>query len=68
MPEAASLSFHRAHMSHLMQLYGSLSQSVLHLNLSQANQPMGGVRANPFSKAWPTSHMRHTEVNEKKRA
>ena len=34
----------------LMQLWGSLAQSVLHLNRSQANQPMGGVVANPFSK------------------
>lgn len=34
-----------------MQLWGSFSQSVLHLNLSHASQPMGGVRANPFSSA-----------------
>ena len=33
-----------------MQLWGSLTQSVLHLNLSQASQPMGGVFARPFSR------------------
>ena len=36
---------------HLMQLCGSVSQSVLHRNLSQATQPMGGVLARPFSSA-----------------
>merc|ERR1719356_433200 len=33
---------------------GSFSQSVLHLNLSQANHPMGGVLASPFSSPTPT--------------
>lgn len=37
--------------SHLMQLSGSLSQSILHMNLSQCSQPMVGVRARPLSKA-----------------
>ena len=32
-----------------MQNSGSLSQSVLHLNLSQESQPMGGVVARPLS-------------------
>lgn len=34
-----------------MQLPGSLSQSILHMNLSQCSQPMVGVRARPLSKA-----------------
>ena len=34
----------------LMQLCGSFSQSVLHLNRSQASQPMGGVIARPLSR------------------
>lgn len=34
---------------YLIQLSGSFLQSVLHLNLSQASHPMGGVRARPFS-------------------
>lgn len=34
-----------------MQLSGSFLQSVLHLNLSHANHPIGGVSANPFSSA-----------------
>ena len=38
----------------LMQLWGSFSQSVLQRNLSQANQPMGGVRARPLSRAEPS--------------
>lgn len=33
-----------------MQLSGSFLQSVLHLNLSQASQPIGGVLASPFSR------------------
>lgn len=37
--------------SHLMQLSGSFLQSVLHLNLSQASHPMGGVFTRPFSRA-----------------
>ena len=32
-----------------MQLSGSFLQSVLHRNLSQANQPIGGALASPFS-------------------
>lgn len=35
-----------------MQLSGSFSQSVLHLNLSQLSQPIGGVRARPLSNAF----------------
>lgn len=35
--------------SHLIQFSGSPSQSVLHRNRSQDSQPIGGVRANPFS-------------------
>lgn len=38
-------------VSYLMQLSGSLSQSVLHMNLSQCSQPMVGVRASPLSRA-----------------
>lgn len=34
----------------LIQLSGSFTQSVLHLNRSHANQPMGGVLATPLSK------------------
>lgn len=37
--------------THLIQLSGSFLQSVLHLNLSQASQPIGGVLARPFSSA-----------------
>lgn len=33
-----------------MQLSGSLSQSVLHRNLSHDSQPIGGVFARPLSK------------------
>lgn len=33
-----------------MQLSGSFLQSVLHLNLSHANHPIGGVLAKPFSR------------------
>ena len=36
-------------ITHLMQLWGSLMQSVLHLNRSHASQPIGGVRASPLS-------------------
>lgn len=35
---------------HLMQLSGSLVQSVLHLNRSQVIHPIGGVRARPLSR------------------
>lgn len=34
-----------------MQLRGSAWQSTLQRNLSQDIQPMGGVRASPFSRA-----------------
>ena len=33
-----------------MQFSGSLSQFVLQRNLSQVNQPMGGVKASPLSR------------------
>ena len=33
-----------------MQCFGSFTQSMLHRNLSHANQPMGGVKANPLSR------------------
>lgn len=35
--------------AHLMQFWGSASQSMLHINLSQCNQPMVGVNARPLS-------------------
>lgn len=38
-------------VSYLMQLSGSLSQSVLHRNLSQCSQPIVGVSARPLSNA-----------------
>lgn len=38
-------------VSYLMQLWGSVSQSILHMNLSQCNQPMVGVSARPLSSA-----------------
>ena len=44
--------------THLMQLCGSLMQSVLHLKRSQASQPIGGVRASPLSRAWTPPHCR----------
>lgn len=37
--------------SYLMQLSGSRRQSVLHMNLSQCNQPMVGFSARPLSSA-----------------
>ena len=33
-----------------MQCFGSFTQSVLQRNLCHANQPMGGVNANPLSR------------------
>jgi hypothetical protein len=33
----------------VLMLSGSLTQSVLQRNLSHASQPIGGVRASPFS-------------------
>ena len=35
--------------SYLMQLLGSVSQSTLHMNLSQCSQPIVGVSASPLS-------------------
>lgn len=43
-----------------MQLSGSLSQSVLHRNLSHESQPIGGVKARPLfrdSTLWHSSKM-----------
>ena len=37
--------------ANLMQKSGSLTQSVLQRNLSQASHPMGGVLAKPLSRA-----------------
>lgn len=36
---------------YLMQLFGSVSQSMLHMNLSQCSQPMVGFSARPLSSA-----------------
>lgn len=36
-----------------MQFSGSFLQSMLHLNLSQASHPIGGVLASPLSKPSP---------------
>lgn len=44
---------------YLMQFSGSPSQSVLHRNRSHDSQPMGGVRASPFSRAEATCKARH---------
>lgn len=49
--------------SHLMQLSGSWSQSVLHMNLSQCNQPMVGVRARPLSRASAAGPIKKTRAN-----
>lgn len=38
-------------VSYLMQLLGSLPQSILHMNLSQCNQPIVGFSARPLSSA-----------------
>lgn len=38
-----------AELIHLMQFFGSSSQSTLQRKRSQASQPMGGVRRSPFS-------------------
>lgn len=45
-----------------MQLSGSFLQSVLHLNLSHANHPIGGVKANPLSNPdiFPNRHSTNT--------
>jgi len=37
-----------------MQLSGSLTQSITQRKRSHANQPIGGVRASPFSSAFDT--------------
>ena len=37
--------------TYLTQFLGSLSQSILHLNRSQINHPIGGVLARPLSNA-----------------
>lgn len=44
--------------TYLIQLSGSFLQSVLHLNRSQASQPMGGVKASPLSRPdiFPSRH------------
>lgn len=50
-----------------MQFSGSPSQSVLHLNLSHDNHPIGGVRAKPFSNAFVDAvNVRKTNPNDKK--
>lgn len=36
--------------THLMQLWGSVLQSILQRNLSHASQPIGGVLISPFSR------------------
>lgn len=48
---AASPPSGRSLVSYLMQLSGSRSQSVLHMNLSQCSQPIVGCRARPLSSA-----------------
>lgn len=48
---AASPPPGRSLASYLMQLSGSRSQSVLHMNLSQCSQPIVGCRARPLSSA-----------------
>ena len=35
-----------------MQCFGSLTQSVLHLNLCHASHPIGGDNAKPLSRHW----------------
>lgn len=51
-------------ISYLIQLSGSFLQSVLHRKRSHANQPMGGVLANPFSKAFTTLTFHFTLNND----
>lgn len=46
--------------SYLMQLSGSRWQSVLHMNLSQCNQPMVGFSARPLSSASAAGPMKAT--------
>lgn len=46
-----------------MQFSGSWSQAVLHMNLSQCNQPMVGVRARPFSRASAAGPIKNTREN-----
>ena len=50
--------------TYLMQLSGSLSQSVLHRNRSHDNQPIGGVRAKPLSNDCTIHHV-IGNINEK---
>lgn len=49
-------------LTHLMQFFGSSSQSVLQRKRSQASQPMGGVRRSPFSNTstWSTRASKST--------
>lgn len=49
-------------LPHLMQFFGSSSQSVLQRKRSQASQPMGGVRRSPFSSTstWSTRASKST--------
>lgn len=49
--------------SYLTQLSGSRRQSVLHMNLSQCNQPMVGVRAKPLSRASAAGPVKNTRRN-----
>lgn len=56
-------------VSYLMQLLGSLSQSILHMNLSQCSQPIVGFSARPLSNASAVgliktrSARRHTDLH-----
>ena len=50
-------------MSYLIQLSGSFLQSVLHLNRSHDNQPMGGVKARPLSNPCTLRHKEANNVN-----
>lgn len=50
--------------SYLTQFSGSRSQAILHMNLSQCNQPMVGVSANPLSRATAAGpNKNHTRIN-----
>lgn len=51
-----------------MQLSGSFLQSVLHRNLSHESQPMGGVRARPFSSEAAKFAIRRTVQQDTKTA
>ena len=54
--------------SHLMQLSGSFSQSVLHLNRSQVIHPIGGVFARPLSSAKAPGSAREKERDSRRAA